>query len=64
MRSDAATRATSKSKCQLVTEWLNLDRRGNNRFVKQFFEAVYVGQFGGTALDEGAVARAAARPNP
>jgi hypothetical protein len=30
----------------------------------QFFEAVYVGQFGGTPLDEGAVARAAARPNP
>lgn len=64
MRSDAATRVTSNSKRQLISERLNLHSRGINRFVEKFTEAVDVGQFGGAALDEGAVARAAARPNP
>ena len=55
-------RATSNSKRQLVSERLNLRSRGIKRFVEQFAEAVDGGQFGGTALDKGAVARAAARP--
>src|SRR5271166_3556234 len=57
-------RATSKPKHQLVIDWLSLDLRGISGFVEQFTEAVDVGQFGGTALDEGAVARGGARPTP
>ena len=45
-------RATSKSKRQLISDLLNLRVRGINRFVEQFTEAVDVGQFNGTALDD------------
>jgi hypothetical protein len=55
---------TSEAKGQLVPERLILGRCGNDVFVENFFEAVYVGQFVGAPFDEHAITCSAACPRP